>query len=81
MNALSTRKQLIIAQADVHRQFIELEGRRLLQHVGRAGDLAEQHRWWLVGGAALGSWLLPPRWRGLLGLLPMIPDLMKFFRR
>jgi hypothetical protein len=81
MNDLTARKRLIITQADLHRQVIELECQRILQRVGQTQDLVHQKRWWLLGGAAIGGFLLAPRWRGVLGWLPMIPDLLRRFSK
>ena len=81
MNDLTTHKRLLIAQADLHRQAIELECQRVGQRLGQAQDFVRQNRWWLLGGAAVGGLLLAPRWRGVLGFLPLIPDLLRLLRR
>lgn len=80
MKDLTSRKRLIIAQADLHRQIIELECQCVLQRLGRTQDFVHQKRWWLLGGAAVGGFLLTPRWRRFLGLLPLIPDLLRVLR-
>lgn len=80
MNNLTAHKRLIIAQADLHRQVIELECRRVLQRVGQTQDFVHQKRWWLLGGAAVGGFLVAPRWRRFLGLLPLIPDVLRVLR-
>ena len=80
MNNLTARKRLIIAQADLHRQAVELECRRILQRVEQTQDFVQQKRWWLLGGAAVGGILLAPRWRRFLGLLPLAPDLLRILR-
>jgi hypothetical protein len=82
MNDLTARKGLLIAQSDRHRQSIELEYQRVLHRRGRTQDFIYQNRWWLLGGAAVGGFLLARRWRrGFLGLLPLIPDLLRLCRR
>jgi hypothetical protein len=81
MNDLTTRKRLLIAQAELHRHCIELECQRVVQHMSQAQDFIHQKRWWLLGGAAVGGFLLAPRWRGFLGLLPLIPSLLRVLRR
>ena len=80
MNDLITRKRLIIAQADLHRQVIELECQRILQRLGQTQDFIHQKRWWLLGGAAVGGFLIAPRWRHFLRWLPLIPDLLRTLR-
>jgi hypothetical protein len=79
MNDLITRKRLIIAQADQHRQVIELERQRLRQRVDHARDFVRQNRWWLVGGAIASSILLAPKKRGWLGWLPLVSKLLRIF--
>ena len=81
MNDLTTRKRLLIAQAGLHRQAIELECQRVVQRLSQAQDFVHQNRWWLLGGAAVGGFLLAPRWRSFLGFLPLIPDLLRLLRR
>jgi hypothetical protein len=80
MNDLTARKRLLIAQADLHRHLIELECGRMLQRLGRTRDAVHQKRWWLLGGAAAGGFLLPAKWRRLLALLPLIPDFFRMLR-
>ncbi|MGO8836242.1 MAG: hypothetical protein ACLQAH_04725 [Limisphaerales bacterium] len=80
MNDLTARKRLIIAQADLHRQVIELECQRVVQRLDRTQDFVHQKRWWLLGGAAVGGLLLAPRWRRFLGWLPLIPDVLRVLR-
>jgi len=79
MNDLTTRKRLIIAQADLHRQFIELECQRVLQRMGRTQDLVSQKPWWLLGGAAVVGFLLAPKGLGLPGWLPLVSKLLRIF--
>jgi len=85
MNDLADRKRLLIAQAGLHRELIARECQRLLPPVDLAQDLAlgfvQRNRWWLLGGAAVGGVLLPAKWRGLLGLLPLVPGLLRSFRQ
>jgi hypothetical protein len=79
MNDLITRKRLIIAQADQHRQVIELECQRLRQRVDQTRDLVRQNRWWLVGGAIASGVLLAPKKRGWLGWLHLVSKLLRIF--
>ena len=81
MNDLAARKRLLVAQAGLHRQLLELEGRRVLQRVDRARDFVHRNRWWLLGGAVAGGVLLAPKRRGFLEMLPRIPELLRLFRR
>jgi hypothetical protein len=81
MNDLTARKRLLIVQADLHRHFLELECQRVVQRLSQAQDFVHQKRWWMLGGAAVGGFLLAPRWRSFLGLLPLIPDFLRPFRR
>jgi hypothetical protein len=80
MNDLAARKRLLIAQADLHRQLIKLECQSVLQNLVQTQDSFNQKRWWLLRGAAVGGFLLAPRWRRFLGLLPLIPDLLRVLR-
>ena len=78
MMSLSARKRLLIAQADLHRQFIGLECRHVGQRMEGAQDFIQQKRWLLWGGAAIGGLVLASRWRGVLSLLP---DVWRIWRR
>lgn len=81
MNALVARKRQIIELSDSHRQSIERESRRLAQLVDRAREFVHQKRWWLLGGAAVGGFLLAPSWRGFSKWFPLISDLVRAVRR
>jgi hypothetical protein len=81
MNALEARKRRILDQSDSHRQIIEGESRRIAQRVGRARIFFHQKRWWLLGGAAVGGFLLAPIWRDFSKWVPLIPDLARAMRR
>lgn len=72
MNALVTRKRLLVAQADLHRQLLTLELARLDARREAAGSWVDQNRWWLIGGAALGGVLFARNGRGLAQWLPTL---------
>jgi len=80
MNDLAARKRLLIAQADLHRQIIGLECQRVLQRLDRAQDFVYQKRWWLLGGTAVGGFLAAKGWRRFLGVLPLIPFVLRALR-
>ena len=80
MNDLIVRKRLLIAQADLHRQCIELECQRVAGALAPTQDFAQRNQWWLAGASLVGNLLLPPKWRGVLGLLPIASKLMGFLR-
>jgi hypothetical protein len=69
MNELTARKRALIAQADLHRQSIEMEWQRVMRRLGRTKDFIHQNRWWLLGGTIIGGFLLTKRWRGFLVLM------------
>jgi hypothetical protein len=80
MNDLMVRKRLLIAQADLHRHCIGLECERVAGALAPTQDLAQRHHWWLAGASLAGNLLLPPKWRGLLGLLPIVSKVLGFLR-
>jgi hypothetical protein len=80
MNDLTVRKRLLIAQADLYRHGIQLECQRVAVALTPTQDFAQRNQWWLAGASLAGNLLLPPKWRGLLGLLPIVSKLMGFLR-
>ena len=72
MNDLAARKQLLIAQADLHRQLLALECSQLRGRWEKTSSFVEQNRWWLVGGAAIAGVLSVRHWRGLAQWLPAL---------
>lgn len=76
MNHLSTRKRLLAAQADLHRQLIGHECARW-----QAGSILRGHRrWWLVGGAVLAGVLLVRNGRQLIPWLPTVATLWRMLK-
>jgi hypothetical protein len=80
MNDLTVRKRLLIAQADLYRHGIELECQRLTAALAPTQDFAQRNQWWLAGVSLAGNLLLPAKWRGLLGLLPIVSKLTGLLR-
>jgi len=72
MNELATRKQLLIAQADLHRQLLALELTQLNARREAAASFVDQNRWWVIGGAALVGVLGVRHWRGLAQWVPTL---------
>lgn len=72
MNHLATRKQLLIAQADLHRQLLALECAQLRGRWETTGSFVAQNRWWLIGGATVVGVLGIRHWRGLAQWIPTL---------
>lgn len=72
MNDLVVRKRLLIAQADLHRQLIGMECAQIRGSWEAVRSFAGRHRWWLLGGAFAGGWLLTRRARGAARWLPTL---------
>lgn len=81
VNELTARKELIVAESDLHRQVVRLERARWQQRGAAAREFAGRHRWWLLGGAVIGGAVLARRWRALAGLLPVALAAMRALRR
>lgn len=88
MNDLASRKRLLIAQTELHRQLIALERLQLqARWVGtreRARTAIADRRWWLVGGALVAGVLLTrasPRLRNLLGWGPTVLAALRGLQR
>lgn len=55
LSELRQRKQLLLLQADLHRQLLDLERRQLHTQLRAATGRFHAQRWWVIGGtAALG---------------------------
>ncbi len=72
MNDLATRKRLLVAQADLHRQLLALERTQLGARWETASSFMDQNRWWLIGGAAIVGGLSVRHWRGLAQWVPTL---------
>lgn len=72
MNDLATRKRLLVAQANLHRELLSLERARLGTRLETAGSFLDQNRWWLIGGAVVVGVLSVRHWRGLAQWLPTL---------
>ena len=81
LDDLVARKRLILARSDLHRQIIALEQQSLAGRWSGAAEFAGRRRWWLLGGALAGGWLLGPRVVGLVRWLPAVIDLLRAWRR
>ena len=71
VNELAERKRLLVLQAELHRQIIEIERFRLQQRFDFARDRFQSNRWWMLGGLAVAGWLTTRRFGSLLKLLPV----------
>jgi len=81
MNDLATRKRLLVAQADLHRQLVTLESSRMRGRWDRASSFVNQNCWWLIGGAALVGVLGVRHWRGLTQWLPTLVSIWRAFSK
>lgn len=72
MSQLHARKEMILAEADLHRQILMLERLRWQRYGAQAQQLVATKRWWLIGGAMVAGALIARRWRGFASWLPMI---------
>jgi hypothetical protein len=70
INALISRKQLLITEADRHRQELSDESSRLQARRATANEFVQRHRWWLLGAAVVFGSVLTRGWRNLAGWLP-----------
>ncbi|PTX98591.1 hypothetical protein [Opitutus sp. ER46] len=84
MNELAARKQLLIAESDLHRQMLATSTAQLRQGwssvSGLAGGLGGGSRWLLLGGLALGGFLAVRHWRSLLRWAPSVLGAWRMFR-
>lgn len=81
LNELAARKQLLIAQADLHRQLLSLETSRIGAGGLGPGAFVERNRWWLIGGALAVGVVIARRWRGFAEWLPPILATARAFLR
>jgi hypothetical protein len=72
LKALAARKQLLVAQADLHRQVLGLERARLQGRWNEASGFVDRNRWWLLGGAVVVGVMLVRRGRELSRWIPTI---------
>jgi hypothetical protein len=71
LNELAERKRLLVMQAELHRQIIDIERFRLKHQVDTARERFHTTRWWLLGGLATAGWLSTRRFGFLVKLVPM----------
>lgn len=76
INELASRKALIVAHADLHRQLIAFERLKLQERHDAAQTFVKQNRRWLLGGAIVGGLLLARHRRGLVDWHKAILDLL-----
>lgn len=81
MNELTARKHRLIAQADLNRKLIVEECTQLSEQWNATRARVGQNRWWLVGGAIAGGWLITRRAHGLLKWLPTAFGILRILRR
>lgn len=67
---LRARKELLLAEADLHRQLLVLERLRWRRHGATARQFLDGKRGWLLGCAAIMGAVLARRWSGLAKWLP-----------
>ena len=72
LNELRARKELIIAQADLHREVIALELAQWRQRRESASAFVAGNRWWLLAGAVVAGAVLVRNWRGFASWLPTV---------
>lgn len=81
LKELAARKQLLIAQADLHRQLLSLESARLSSGGSGATAFVHRNRWWLLGGAVVVGSVAARRWRSLVKALPSLLAVTRVFTR
>ena len=81
LKALAARKQLLVAQADLHRQILGLERARLHGCWKDASGFVDRNRWWILGGAVVVGVLLVRRGRQLSGWIPTIFGIWRELKR
>jgi hypothetical protein len=78
---LAQRKRLLVLQAELHRQIIEIERIRLQQRAGIARERFAANRWWLLGGLATAGWLSTRKFGFLVKMVPMAMTAWKLVRK
>jgi hypothetical protein len=71
VNDFAEQKRLLVLQAELHRQIIEIERFRMHQRFDLARERFYANRWWLLGGLAAAGWLSTRKFGALLKLVPM----------
>jgi hypothetical protein len=62
---------MILAQADLHRELLQWEGRQIRERITATTDRVRSHQWWLLGGAAVVGLVLTRGGGGFLRWLPL----------
>lgn len=81
LNAFAVRKQLLVAQAGLHRQLLALESARIIDARRGARAFVDRNRWWLLGGAIAIGAVAARRWRSLFEWLPPLLAAARAFSR
>lgn len=72
MNALATRKRLLLAETELHRRLIGVECLHLRGQWDGAVAFSRRHRWWILGGALVAGVALARHRTALTCWLPAV---------
>ena len=81
MNALASRKRLLVAQADIHRRLIAIERLELMDRLGVNPVLDPANRHWLLTAGTVAGLFVMRNWQGALRWLPTLLAAQRLFRR
>ena len=68
---LAERKRLLVLQAELHRQIIDIERFRMEQRLAVTRMRFQSKSWLLLGGLAVTGWLATRRFGALVKLVPI----------
>jgi hypothetical protein len=68
---LAERKRLLVLQAELHRQIIEIERFRVQQRFAVTRSRFQSNRWLLLGLLGTAGWLSTRRFGALVKLVPI----------
>lgn len=80
LKELAARKQLLLAQANLHRELLGFERLQFAHQTTVATTFLGRHRYWLLGGALVGGFLLARKRGGLVAWLPGALALLRSIR-
>lgn len=81
MKDFAERKRLLVAEADLHRTFLQVEVTRCQSRLDSMRQGVRTGGPWLAAGSAIAGVLLARKWRSLAGVIPGALAAWRWYRK